>query len=218
MHNHGNFIISLGQLTPWLAQQAEALGVDVFPGFAAAAPFFDDAGAVKGVRIGDMGVQKDGSQGPNYTPGAEIHAGVTLLAEGCRGSISKELIKRFELDAGHDPQTFGLGFKELWQLPPGRVQPGPASSTASAGRSIAKTYGGSFLYHLDNDRVYVGYVVGLDYAGSALQALRGLPAVQEPSDASNRCSKAARSSPPARARSPQAAGSPCRSWRCPARC
>ena len=121
MHNHGNFIISLGQLTPWLAEQAEALGVDVFPGFAAAAPVFDDAGQVKGVRIGDMGVQKDGTPGPNYAPGAEIHARLTLLAEGCRGSISKELIKRFDLSAGHNPQTFGLGLKELWQLPAGRV-------------------------------------------------------------------------------------------------
>src|SRR5580704_3941792 len=124
LHNHGNFIISLGQLTPWLAQQAEALGVDVLPGFAAAGPLFDEAGAVKGVRIGDMGVLKDGSHGPNYTPGVHVHAGITLLAEGCRGSIAKVLIKRFDLARGHDPQTFGLGFKELWQLPPRRVEPG----------------------------------------------------------------------------------------------
>ncbi|HSY08701.1 MAG TPA: electron transfer flavoprotein-ubiquinone oxidoreductase [Steroidobacteraceae bacterium] len=163
MHNQGNFIISLGQLTPWLAQQAEALGVDVFAGFAAAGPVFDEAGGVKGVRIGDMGLQKDGSRGPNYTPGAQIHAGVTLLAEGCRGSISKELIKRFNLSAGHNPQTFGLGLKELWQLPPGRVQPGLIQH--SVGWPVdRRTYGGSFLYHLDSDRVYVGYVAGLDYA------------------------------------------------------
>jgi len=163
MHNRGNFVISLGQLTPWLAQQAEALGVDVFAGFGAAAPVFDDAGAVKGVRIGDMGLQRDGSRGPNYTPGAQIHAAVTLIAEGARGSLAKELIQRFNLSAGHDPQTFGLGFKELWQLPAGRVQAGLIQH--SIGWPVdRRTYGGSFLYHLDNDRVYVGYVAGLDYA------------------------------------------------------
>jgi electron-transferring-flavoprotein dehydrogenase len=163
MHNHGNFIVSLGQLTPWLAQRAEALGVDVFPGFAAAAALFDDAGGVKGVRIGDMGVQKDGSHGPNYTPGVNIHAHATLIAEGARGSIAKELIKRFDLTRGHNPQTYGLGFKELWQLPPGRVQAGLIQH--SVGWPVdRRTYGGSFLYHLDNDRVYVGYVAGLDYA------------------------------------------------------
>jgi electron-transferring-flavoprotein dehydrogenase len=183
MHNHGNFIISLGQLTPWLAEQAEALGVDVFPGFAAAAPVFDDAGHVKGVRIGDMGVQKDGTPGPNYAPGAEIHARLTLLAEGCRGSISKELIKRFDLSAGHNPQTFGLGLKELWQLPAGRVQAGLIQH--SVGWPVDhKTYGGSFLYHLDNDRVYVGYVAGLDYADprfkpfEAFQQFKSHPSVQ----------------------------------------
>lgn len=183
MHNHGNFIISLGQLTPWLAQQAEGLGVDIFPGFAAAGALFDDAGAVKGVRIGDMGLLKDGSQGPNYTAGAEIHAGLTLLAEGCRGSISKELIKRFNLSHGHCPQTFGLGFKELWQLPPGRVQPGLIQH--SVGWPVdRKTYGGSFLYHLDGDRVYVGYVAGLDYADprfkpfEAFQQFKNHPSVK----------------------------------------
>jgi electron-transferring-flavoprotein dehydrogenase len=163
MHNQGNFIISLGQLTPWLAERAEALGVDVFSGFAAAGALFDDAGGVKGVRIGDMGVEKDGSHGPNYTPGAHIHAHVTLIAEGARGSIAKELIRRFDLTLGHNPQTYGLGFKELWQLPPGRVQSGLIQH--SLGWPVdPRTYGGSFLYHLDNDRVYVGYVAGLDYA------------------------------------------------------
>jgi electron-transferring-flavoprotein dehydrogenase len=163
MHNQGNFIISLGQLTPWLAERAEALGVDIFAGFAAAGALFDDAGAVAGVRIGDMGVQKDGSHGPNYTPGAHIHAHVTLIAEGARGSIAKELIQRFDLTRGHNPQTYGLGFKELWQLPAGRVQAGLIQH--SVGWPVdRRTYGGSFLYHLDNNRVYVGYVAGLDYA------------------------------------------------------
>ena len=124
-NNHGNYIISLGQLTPWLAGKAEALGVEVFAGFAAAAPLYDDASAsVKGVQIGDMGLDKSGNPGPNFAPGVEIHAKVTVLAEGCRGSISKQLIAKFDLARGHCPQTFALGFKELWQLPPGRVRPG----------------------------------------------------------------------------------------------
>ena len=161
-NNHGNYIISLGQLTPWLAQKAESLGVEVFPGFAAAAAVFDEAGAVKGVRIGDMGLDREGKPGPNFTPGVEIHAGVTVLAEGARGSVSKTLITRYALEQGHCPQTFALGYKELWQLPPGRVQPGRIEH-ALGWPADAHTYAGSFLYHLDNDRVYVGYIVGLDY-------------------------------------------------------
>ena len=135
MHNRGNFIISLGQLTPWLAQQAETLGVDVFAGFAAAAQVFDDAGGVKGVRIGDMGVQRDGTPGPNYAPGAHIHASVTLIAEGARGSLAKELIRRFELSAGHAPRrsawasrSFGSCLRDACSQ--------ASSSTPSAGRSI----------------------------------------------------------------------------------
>jgi electron-transferring-flavoprotein dehydrogenase len=161
-NNHGNYIISLGQLTPWLAQKAESLGVEVFPGFAAAAAVFDEAGAVKGVRIGDMGLDREGKPGPNFTPGVEIHAGVTVLAEGARGSVSKTLITRYALEQGHCPQTFALGYKELWQLPPGRVQPGRIEH-ALGWPADAHTYAGSFLYHLDDDRVYVGYIVGLDY-------------------------------------------------------
>lgn len=167
-HNDGNFIISLGLLTPKLAAQAEALGVDVFPGFSAAVPLFNDDGSVAGVQIGDMGVEKSGEQGPNFAPGPEVRARITVLAEGCRGSITKQLIKRFALDADCDPQTYGLGFKELWQLPPGRVEPGLIQH--SIGWPLDnRTYGGSFLYHLDNDRVYIGYVVGLDYEDPRLQ-------------------------------------------------
>jgi electron-transferring-flavoprotein dehydrogenase len=160
--NHGNFIISLGQLTPWLAQQAETLGVDIFPGYAAATAVFDDNGKVKGVQIGDMGIDKDGKPGPNFTAGIEIHAGLTVFAEGCRGSVSKQLIKRFSLDAKSDPQSYALGYKELWQLPPGRVKPGRIEH-ALGWPADSQTYAGSFLYHLDNDRVYVGYIVGLNY-------------------------------------------------------
>ena len=161
-NNHGNYIISLGQLTPWLASKAESLGVEVFPGFAAAAPICDEGGIVKGVRIGDMGLDRDGTPGANFTPGVEIHAPVTVLAEGARGSISKQLIARFELARGHCPQTFALGYKELWQLPPGRVHPGRIEH-GLGWPADRHTYAGSFLYHLDNDRVYVGYIVGLDY-------------------------------------------------------
>jgi electron-transferring-flavoprotein dehydrogenase len=168
MNNHGNFIVSLGDLVSYLAGKAEAAGCDVFPGFAAAAPLFDENGAVAGVRIGDMGVEKDGTPGPNFAPGPEIRAKTSILAEGCRGSISKILIKRFRLDAGKSPQTYGLGFKELWQLPAGRVEPGLIQHTVGWPMDTA-TYGGSFLYHLDQDRVYVGFVVGLDYADPRFQ-------------------------------------------------
>lgn len=166
--NHGNFIVSLGQLVPILGAEAEKLGVDVFPGFAAAEALFDDAGAVKGVRIGDMGVEKNGEHGPNFALGPEIHAKVTLFCEGCRGSTSKQLIARYKLDEGKSPQTYGLGFKELWQLPPGRVQPGLIQHTFGWPLDNA-TYGGSFIYHLNNDRVYVGFVVGLDYEDPRLK-------------------------------------------------
>jgi electron-transferring-flavoprotein dehydrogenase len=160
--NHGNFIISLGQLTPILASRAEALGVDVFAGFAGAKALFDEAGAVCGVQIGDMGVEKNGEPGPNYAPGPEIRAPLTILAEGSRGSLTKTLIAKYKLDADCSPPTFGLGFKELWQLPAGRVEPGLIQH--SFGWPVdSHTYGGSFVYHLDENRVYVGYVVGLDY-------------------------------------------------------
>jgi electron-transferring-flavoprotein dehydrogenase len=167
-NNHGNFIVSLGQLTPWLAQKAEALGVEIFPGFAAAAALLDAHGRVHGVRIGDMGLDRDGRPGPNFTPGVEIHAPVTVLAEGARGSISRQLIERFGLARGHCPQTFALGYKELWQLPPGRVRAGRIEH-ALGWPADSRTYAGSFLYHLDNDRVYVGYIVGLDYRDPRLQ-------------------------------------------------
>jgi electron-transferring-flavoprotein dehydrogenase len=167
-NNHGNYIVSLGQLTAWLAQKAEALGVDVFPGFAAAEALIDEHGAVKGVRVGDMGLTREGTPGPNYAPGADILAGVTLLAEGSRGSVSKQLIQRFDLTSGHCPQTFALGYKELWQLPPGRVAPGRVEHSLGW-PADSRTYAGGFLYHLDNDRVYVGYIVGLDYQDPRLK-------------------------------------------------
>ncbi len=183
MNNHGNFIISLGNLVAWLGAQAEALGCDVFAGFAAAAPLFDESGAVVGVRIGDMGLDKDGKPGDNFAPGPEIRARTTIVAEGCRGSVAKVLINRYRLDAGKSPQTYGLGFKELWQLPAGRVEPGRIQHTVGWPMDGA-TYGGSFLYHLDQNRLYVGFVVGLDYADprfkpfEAFQQFKNHPTMQ----------------------------------------
>lgn len=162
MHNRGNVIVSLGQLGPLLAARAEALGVDVFPGFAASAPLIED-GRVAGVRLGDMGLDRDRKPGPGYSPGADIRAGTTILAEGCRGSVTKQVVARLGLAEGRQPQTYGLGIKELWQLPAGRAEPGLIQHTV--GWPVdSRTYGGSFLYHLDRDRVYVGYISGLDYA------------------------------------------------------
>jgi electron-transferring-flavoprotein dehydrogenase len=162
LHNRGNFIISLGLLTPWLAQKAESLGVDIFPGFAAALPIVTADGVIAGVQLGDMGLGKDGKPGPHYTPGAEVRARTTVIAEGARGSLAKQLVRRFELDARSSPQSYGLGMKELWQLPEGRVQPGLIQHTLGWPLD-SRTYGGSFIYHLDKNRIYVGFVVGLDY-------------------------------------------------------
>jgi electron-transferring-flavoprotein dehydrogenase len=162
LHNGGNFIISLGGLTAWLATKCEELGVHVFAGFSAAAPIFDDDGSVAGVLIGDMGVQHDGSRGPNYTAGPEVRARLTSIAEGARGSLAKQLIHRYKLDANCDPQVYALGMKELWELPAGRVETGLVQH--SFGWPLdSRTYGGSFVYHLDNNRAYVGFVAGLDY-------------------------------------------------------
>ncbi|MDQ2070403.1 electron transfer flavoprotein-ubiquinone oxidoreductase [Natronospira bacteriovora] len=162
MKNHGNFIVSLGALNRRLAEKAESLDIDVFPGFPAAEALFDGDGAVMGVRCGDMGLQADGSPGPNFAPGVDIHAGLTVLAEGCRGNVSKTLIQKYELDGKASPQTYGLGMKELWQLPEGCGEPGKIQH--SQGWPLdSRTYGGSFVYHLENDQVYIGFVVGLDY-------------------------------------------------------
>jgi electron-transferring-flavoprotein dehydrogenase len=162
LRNHGNFIISLGQLTALLGTHAESLGVDVLPGFAAAAPVYGADGRVAGVRVGDMGRRPDGNPGTDFTAGPEIRATTTVVAEGCRGSLAKVLINQFALAAGRSPQTFALGFKELWQLPKGRGESGLVQH--SLGWPLdAASYGGSFVYHLNDDLAYVGYVVGLDY-------------------------------------------------------
>ncbi|HZH44639.1 MAG TPA: electron transfer flavoprotein-ubiquinone oxidoreductase [Lysobacter sp.] len=162
MNNHGNFIVSLGAMCAWLAPQAEALGVEIYPGFAAAETLHDDSGAVVGVRIGDMGVAKDGSHKPTYTAGIDIRAKITVLAEGARGHLTKRLIKQFGLDADCDPQSYSIGIKELWQVPEERVTPGKIVHTVGW-PADNQTYGGSFLYHLDKGRIALGYVSGLDY-------------------------------------------------------
>jgi electron-transferring-flavoprotein dehydrogenase len=161
--NHGNFIVSLGALCAWMAPQAEDLGVDIFPGYAAAGIHYLDDGAVGGVIIGDMGVGRDGQPKDTYMQGIEIHAPVTVLAEGCRGHLSKQLIKRFKLDADSDPQCYGVGIKELWRVEPGKCQPGQVRHTIGWPLD-SKTYGGSFIYHMDKDRVAIGFVSALDYA------------------------------------------------------
>lgn len=161
MHNKGNFIVSLGALCAWLEPQAESLGVEIFPGFAAAEPLFEE-NRVAGIRVGDMGVDKNGEPKESYTQGIDIGAKVTVLAEGCRGHLSKQLIARYGLDEDAEPQSYGIGMKELWQLPAGRVEPGLIQHTMGWPLDTG-IYGGSFLYHMDDDRLAIGFVAGLDY-------------------------------------------------------
>jgi electron-transferring-flavoprotein dehydrogenase len=162
MRNHGNYIVSLGNVCRWLGQQAEAMGVEIYPGFAAAEVLFDEAGAVRGVATGDMGIGKDGQKTDAYQPGVELHARQTVFAEGCRGSLTKTLFKRFNLRDGVDPQTFAIGVKELWEIEPSRHHQGRIIHTVGWPMA-SNTYGGSFLYHIENNQVAVGFVIGLDY-------------------------------------------------------
>jgi electron-transferring-flavoprotein dehydrogenase len=162
MANHGNYIISLGNLCRWMAQQAETLGVEIYPGFAAAEVLYDAAGRVQGVATGDMGIGKDGQPTDHYQPGVELAGGETLIAEGCRGSLTKTLVQRFQLRDGIDPQTYAIGIKELWEISADQHQPGLVVHTVGWPLDTS-TYGGSFLYHLENRQVAVGFVIGLDY-------------------------------------------------------
>jgi electron-transferring-flavoprotein dehydrogenase len=173
MNNDGNYIISLGNLGRWLAAQAEEMGVEIFPGFAATEVLFNDAGAVAGVATGDLGLNKDGTPGPNHAPGVELRARQTLLGEGCRGSLTKELFARFDLGRDADPQTYGIGIKELWEVDPALHREGEVLHTIGWPLDRA-TYGGSFLYHLDNNQVALGFVVGLDYANPYLSPFEEL--------------------------------------------
>ncbi len=162
MNNHGNYIISLGNFCRWLGEQAEALGVEIYPGFPAAEVLYDDAGNVRGIATGDMGIGKDGEKTDGYEPGMELLGKQTIFAEGCRGHLTKTLFDRFNLREGKDPQTFAIGIKELWDIDPAKSEPGKVWH--SVGWPVSTdVYGGSFLYHLNGNQVAVGYVIGLDY-------------------------------------------------------
>ncbi len=160
--NHGNYVISLANVTRWLGQQAEALGVEIFPGFAAAEVLYNDNGSVKGVATGNMGVDRHGEPTGAFQLGMELHAKYTFFAEGARGHLGKQLIAKYKLDAGKDPQTYAIGIKEIWEIDPKMHKPGLVVHTAGWPLDSG-TYGGSFLYHLENNQVAVGYVVGLAY-------------------------------------------------------
>ncbi len=162
MNNHGNFIVSLGNVVRWLGTQAEELGVEIYPGFAAAEVLEED-GKVVGIATGDMGIGKDGKPTENFQRGMELRAKYTLFAEGCRGSLSKQLMRRYNLREGHDPQTYAIGIKELWEIPAENHKPGLIVHTIGWPLD-AGTYGGSFLYHFGENLVSYGFVVGLDYA------------------------------------------------------
>jgi len=162
-HNEGNYVVSLGKVARWLGEQAEALGVDLFPGFAAAEILYNEDGSVKGVATGDMGVGRDGQPTDQYQPGMELHARYTVFAEGSRGHLGRQLNEKLKLDAGKDPQSYGIGIKELWEIDPARHQPGLVIHTAGWPLD-ADTYGGSFLYHLEDNKVAIGLIVGLDYS------------------------------------------------------
>ncbi|WP_376710279.1 electron transfer flavoprotein-ubiquinone oxidoreductase [Pseudochrobactrum lubricantis] len=162
MNNHGNYIVSLGNVARWLATHAENLGVEIYPGFAAAEVLYNDAGAVTGVATGDMGVERNGEPGPNYTRGMELHGKYVLFAEGARGSLSKQVIAKYKLDEGREPAKFGIGLKELWQIDPSKSKPGLVQHSFGWPLDL-KTGGGSFLYHLEDNLVAVGFVVHLNY-------------------------------------------------------
>lgn len=162
LHNKGNYVVSLANLVRWLAQQAEELGVDIFPGFAAAEVLYDETGAVKGVATGNMGVGRDGKPTDAFQLGMELHARYTLFAEGARGHLGRQVIARFGLDKGRDPQSYAIGIKEIWKVKPSVHQPGLVIHTAGWPLD-AGTYGGSFMYHMDNHEVAVGFTLGLGY-------------------------------------------------------
>ncbi len=167
MHNKGCYTGSLGNLCRWLAGQAEALGVEIFPGFAAAEVLFNDDGSVKGVATGDMGVRRDGTHGPNYQPGMELHAKYTFFAEGVRGHLSKQLIRQFELASNSQPQVYGIGIKELWDIDPAKHVPGRVIHTQ--GWPLNDAWGGGFIYHQANNQVAIGFVVALSYKNPYLE-------------------------------------------------
>ena len=196
--NHGNYIVRLGNVVQWLGTQAEELGVDIFPGFAAAHVLYNEAGAVRGVVTGDMGVARDGTHTAHYQPGMELLARYTVFAEGSRGHLGRQLIERYKLDEGRNAQSYGIGIKELWEVDPSQARPGLVMHTAGWPLD-SDTYGGSFLYHLDDNLVMVGMVVGLDYANPWLspfeefQRYKTHPAIRPTFEGGKRIAYGARS-------------------------
>lgn len=201
MHNEGNYIISLGNLCRWLAQQAENLGVEIYPGFAAQEALIDENGVVRGIITGDLGVDREGHPKDGlYTPGMELRGKYTLFAEGCRGHIGKQLIKRYNLDSDADAQHYGIGLKEIWEIDPAKHQPGLVVHTAGWPMDIMGTEntGGSFLYHLENNQVFVGLIVDLSYSNTYLspfdefQRLKHHPVLKQYLEGGKRISYGAR--------------------------
>ena len=196
MGNHGNFIVSLGNVCRWLATEAEALGVEIYPGFGAA-ELLEEEGRIVGIATGDMGIGRNGEPGPNHQRGMELRASYTLFAEGCRGSLSKQLMRRFDLRRGIDPQTYGLGVKELWEVPASQHRPGLVQHTMGWPLD-RRTYGGSWLYHFGDNLVSYGFVVGLDYPNTWLspfdemQRLKIHPAIRPHLEGGKRVSYGAR--------------------------
>ncbi|CAN0035843.1 unnamed protein product [Discosporangium mesarthrocarpum] len=197
LHNKGNYIISLGNLCRWLGEQAEEAGVEIYPGFAAAELLYNEDGSVRGVATGDMGIGADGQPTANHTPGIELHARYTFFAEGCRGSLGRQLMDRFALRDDRDPPTYGIGIKELWQIDPAKHRQGLVVHTAGWPMDTT-TYGGSFLYHLEDNQVAVGFVIGLDYKNPYLspfdefQRFKTHPRIRDTFDGGTRISYGAR--------------------------
>ena len=195
--NHNNYIISLANLCRWLAEQAEGLGVEIFPGFPASEILYNDDGSVKGVATQDMGLDKNGEKKDSYEPGMELHAKVTIFAEGCRGHLGKQLINKFELNKGKDPQQYGIGFKEIWEISEDQHQEGLVMHTAGWPLDN-QTYGGSFIYHAENKQIFLGYVIGLDYKNPHLspfdefQRFKTHPAIKKYIEKGKRISYGAR--------------------------
>ncbi|MBD1160837.1 electron transfer flavoprotein-ubiquinone oxidoreductase [Pelagibacterales bacterium SAG-MED15] len=195
--NHKNYIISLANLCRWLSEQAESLGVEIFPGFPASEIIYHENGSVKGVATQDMGIDKDGNKKDSFESGIELHAKVTVFAEGCRGHLGKELIKKFELDKDKDPQQYGIGFKEIWEVEESKHEEGMVMHTAGWPLDN-KTYGGSFMYHAENKQIFLGYVIGLDYQNPYLspfdefQRFKTHPAIKKIIEGGKRISYGAR--------------------------
>ncbi|UWF59499.1 electron transfer flavoprotein-ubiquinone oxidoreductase [Brucella sp. 2716] len=197
MNNHGNYIVSLGNVCRWLGTKAEELGVEIYPGFAATEVLYNDEGAVIGVATGDMGVERDGTHGPNYTRGMALLGKYVLIGEGARGSLAKQLIAKFKLDEGREPAKFGIGLKELWQVDPSKHKPGLVQHSFGWPLDM-KTGGGSFLYHLEDNMVAVGFVLHLNYKNPYLspfeefQRFKTHPAIRDTFEGGKRLSYGAR--------------------------